>query len=80
MDIVQGALSFVGLVPGIGVAADVVNAAISLGRGNYGAADSQMESAMTNAAFYWPARASARSGRGSSRAFPARRSGRRAPL
>jgi RHS repeat-associated protein len=51
MDVVQGVLSFVGLVPGVGVAAEVVNTAISLGRGNYDAAESHMDSALTNAAF-----------------------------
>ncbi|MEI6605821.1 MAG: RHS repeat-associated core domain-containing protein [Verrucomicrobiota bacterium] len=38
LDIIQTALSFVGLVPGIGIAADVLNAGVSLGRGNYGEA------------------------------------------
>ena len=37
MDIIQTALSFVGLVPGVGIVADVLNAGISFGRGDYGA-------------------------------------------
>ena len=38
LDVVQTALAFVGLVPGIGIAADMLNSAISIGRGNYGQA------------------------------------------
>jgi len=38
LDVVQTALSFIGLVPGIGIAADLLNVGISVGRGNYGEA------------------------------------------
>jgi RHS repeat-associated protein len=35
LDMVQTTLGFIGLVPGVGIVADVFNSAISLGRGNY---------------------------------------------
>ncbi len=50
LDTFQTALSFVGLVPGLGIAADILNAGISIGRGNYGSAALYGAAALTGGA------------------------------